>query len=195
MGKMSLYLVVGFSIIYMIMGNNSSRMSTQTVENMADYNAKTVAHNLAVSAANLACNEIFLDDTWDKGIATTSFLGGELNASVSVLDKVKNLRKLTTTGKYGGVTSTVEVIFQPSKFSKFAYYSMSEGGTIWWTGSDTVWGPFHTQDYMRVYQHPVFYGKATTKKSLVYYTNKSQDEPRFFGGFEKGVDLPLPTER
>ena len=194
MGKMSLYLVVGFSIIYMIMGNNSSRMSTQTVENMADYNAKTVAHNLAVSAANLACNEIFLDDTWDKGIATTSFLGGELNASVSVLDKVKNLRKLTTTGKYGGVTSTVEVIFQPSKFSKFAYYSMSEGGTIWWTGSDTVWGPFHTQDYMRVYQHPVFYGKATTKKSLVYYTNKSKDEPRFFGGFEKGVDLPLPTD-
>lgn len=194
MGKMSLYLVVGFSLLYMILGNNSSRMSTQTVENMANYNAKTVAHNLAVSAANLACNEIFLDDTWDGGISKTNFLGGEIQASLSVLDKVQNLRKLTTTGKYGGITSTVEVLFQPSKFSKFAYYSMSEGGKIWWTGNDTVWGPFHTQDYMRVYRHPVFFGKASTKKKLIYYSGKKKDAPRFFGGFEKGIDLPLPTD-
>jgi hypothetical protein len=193
MGKLSLYLVLGFSLLYMIMGNNSNRMATQTVENMADYNAKTVAHNLAVSAANLACNEIFLDDTWDDGISKTDFLGGEIEGSVSVIDKIKNVRKLTTKGTYGGVTSRVDVIFKPSSFSKFAYYSSSEGGTIWWTGNDTVWGPFHTQDYMRVKSHPVFYGKATTKRNLIYYTNKKTDEPRFFGGFEKGVDLPLPT--
>jgi hypothetical protein len=47
---------------------------------------------------------------------------------------------------------------------------------------------------MRVHQHPVFFGKATTKKSLIYFTDKSSDEPRFFGGFEQGVDLPLPTD-
>ncbi len=191
MGKMTLYLVIGFSLLYMIMGNNSNRLSNATVQNMADYNAKTVAHNLAVSVANLACNEIFLDDTWDKGIAKTNFLDGEIKATLDVVDKVKNIRKLVATGIYGGV---IEVIFQPSKFSKFAYYSMSEGGNIWWTGNDTVWGPFHTQDYMRVYRHPVFYGKASTKKTLKYYTSKKKDEPRFFGGFEKGVDLPLPTD-
>jgi len=194
MGKMTLYLVIGFSLLYMIMGNSSNRLSNATVQNMADYNAKTVAHNLAVSVANLACNEIFLDDTWDNGIAKTNFLDGEIKATLDVVDKVKNIRKLVATGIYGGVTKTVEVIFQPSKFSKFAYYSMSEGGNIWWTGNDTVWGPFHTQDYMRVYRHPVFYGKASTKKTLKYYTSKNKDEPRFFGGFEKGVDLPLPTD-
>ncbi|MBT8378579.1 MAG: hypothetical protein KJN64_05070, partial [Ignavibacteria bacterium] len=64
---MSLYLVIGFSLLYMVLGNNSNRMSTRTIENMADYNANTVAHSLAVSAANLACNEIFLDDTWEYG--------------------------------------------------------------------------------------------------------------------------------
>ena len=194
MGKMTLYLVIGFSLLYMIMGNSSNRLSNATVQNMADYNAKTVAHNLAVSVANLACNEIFLDDTWDKGITKTNFLDGEIKATLDVVDKVKNIRKLVATGIYGGVTKTVEVIFQPSKFSKFAYYSMSEGGNIWWTGNDTVWGPFHTQDYMRVYRHPVFHGKASTKKTLVYYTSKTKDEPKFYGGFEKGVDLPLPTD-
>ena len=96
MGKLSLYLVLGFSLLYMIMGNNSNKMATQTVENMANYNANTVAHNLAVSAANLACNEIFLDDTWDKGISKTDFLGGEIEGSITIIDKVRNLRKLTT---------------------------------------------------------------------------------------------------
>ena len=60
--------------------------------------------------------------------------------------------------------------------------------------NDTVWGPFHTQDFMRVYRHPVFYGKATTKKKLIYYTSKKKDKPKFYGGFEKGVNLPLPTD-
>ncbi|NNJ53631.1 MAG: hypothetical protein HKP17_10715 [Ignavibacteriaceae bacterium] len=194
MGKMTLYLVIGFSLLYMIIGNNSNRMSSETVRNMADYNANTVAHSLAVSAANLACNEMFLDNNWTKGISKTDFLDGEIEANIVILNALKNIRKLVATGTYGGVTKTVEVIFQPSKFSKFAYYSVSEGGSIWWTGNDTVWGPFHTQDYMRVYRHPVFYGKASTKKKLIYYTNKNKDKPRFFGGFEQGVDLPLPTD-
>ena len=194
MGKMTLYLVIGFSLLYMIIGNNSNRMSNATIENMAEYNANTVAHNLAVSSANLACNEIFLDNYWTKGIAKTSLLNGEIEANIVILNALKNIRKLTAKGTYGGVTKTVEVVFQPSKFSKFAYYSMSEGGSIWWTGSDTVWGPFHTQDYMRVYRHPVFYGKASTKRKLIYYDSKKKDEPKFYGGFEQGVDLPLPTD-
>jgi len=194
MGKMTLYLVIGFSLLYMIIGNNSNRMSNATIQNMADYNANTVAHNLAVSAANLACNEIFLDNYWTKGVAKSDFLNGEIEADIVILNAVKNIRKLTAKGTYGGVTKTVEVIFQPSKFSKFAYYSTSEGGSIWWTGNDTVWGPFHTQDYMRVYRHPVFYGKASSKKNIIYYESKKKDEPKFYGGYEQGVDLPLPTD-
>jgi len=62
------------------------------------------------------------------------------------------------------------------------------------TGNDTVWGPFHTQDYMRAYRHPVFYGKATTKKNLIYYTSQSSDKPYFLGGYQDGVDLPLPAD-
>jgi len=194
MGKLSLFLVLSFSILYIILGSSSSKLSTRTVENMADYNAKTVAHNIAVSGTNIACNQLFLNSSWDEGFSNIDFENGSFSASIQVIDAWRNIRKLTTVGSYGGINKTIEVIFQPSKFSKFAYYSMSEGGTIWWTGNDTIWGPFHTQDYMRVHQHPVFFGKATTKKSLIYFTDKSSDEPRFFGGFEQGVDLPLPTD-
>ena len=194
MGKMSFILVIGFSTLFLIMGYNANSVASRSVQNMADYHARTVAYNIAVSGANLAANEIFLDDNWVVGYPDREFEGGILNAKVDIIDPLYNTRKLTCTGTYRGVTKTVEVIFKPSSFSKFAYYSMSEGSGIWWTGNDTVWGPFHTQDYLRAYRHPVFHGKASTKKFLKYYNNKPKDAPIFYGGFETGVDLPLPTD-
>ena len=192
-GKATLLLIVGFSLLFLIISKNFGDVSNRAVDNFVSYHTETVAHDIAISAANIAANQIFLDPTWDSGYSDVPFQDGHFNVQLAVLDPYKNIREITAQGTYNGKSSTVKVKFAPSKFSKFAYYSVSEGGTIWWTGSDTVWGPFHTQDYMRAYRHPVFYGKATTKKSLIYYTNQSTDKPYFLGGFEQGVDLPLPT--
>ena len=193
MGKMSLYLVVGFSLIYMVMGNNSNKMSTKTIENMADYNARTTAHNIAASGTNLACNEIFLNGAWDDGYANVSFENGSFSASVQVLDPWKNIRKLTTVANYGGLNSTIEVIFKPSSFSKFAYLSISDPTNLYWSNKDTIWGPFHSEGNINAYRHPVFQGKATTKGSVKYYQSEELDAPRFFGGFESGVSLTFPA--
>jgi hypothetical protein len=190
MGKLSLFLVLGFSLLYMILGSNSSKLSTQTVENMADYNANTVAHNIAVSGTNLSCNQLFLNGSWDDGYNGIDFESGNFTASIEVLDAWRNIRKLTTVGNYGGITKSIEVIFQPSKFSKFAYYSVSESGIHWHAG-DTVWGPWHSQDYITISQNPVFYGKVTTKKGINY--NIPPYDPKFLGGFEQGVDVQMPT--
>jgi hypothetical protein len=157
---------------------------------MVDYNAKTKAHNIAVSATNLACNEIFLNGNWDDGYSDVDFENGDFDSDVQVLDPWRNIRKLTTTGNYGGIAQTIEVIFQPSSFSKYAYYSVSESGIHWHDG-DTVWGPWHSQDYITVNRSPVFYGKVTTKKGIKYET--AFDDPKFYGGFEQGVDVPMPT--
>lgn len=192
-GKATLFLVMGFCLIFLVLSKNFGDVSNRSVDNFVSYHNETVAHDIAISGANVAANQVFLDPTWDKGYDDIPFQGGSFSVQLAVLDPYKNIREVTVEGTYHGKTSTVKVKFAPSKFSKFAYYSVSEGGTIWWTGSDTVWGPFHTQDYMRAHQHPVFYGKATTKKSLIYYTSQSADKPYFLGGFEQGVDLPLPT--
>jgi hypothetical protein len=194
MGKMSFILVIGFSTLFLVMGYNANSVASRSVQNMADYHARTVAYNIAVSGANLSANEIFMNNNWTVGYSNRAFEGGYLNATVDVLDPVTNTRKLTSTGTYRGVTKTVEVIFKPSSFSKFAYFSISEGGNIWWTGNDTVWGPFHTQDFIRAYRHPVFHGKASTLRTLKYYTSKAKDAPKFYGGFEQGINLPLPTD-
>ncbi|NNJ53328.1 MAG: hypothetical protein HKP17_09170 [Ignavibacteriaceae bacterium] len=193
-GKATIMVIAGFSLLFMIVAKNFGDVSNRAVDNFVNYHKETVSHSIAVSGANLAANQIFLDPTWDDGFSNLSYQGGDLDVSLQIIDPYQNIRQVTAQGTFHGHSSTVKVKFAPSKFSKFAYYSVSEGGTIWWTGSDTVWGPFHTQDYMRVYRHPVFYGKATTKKKLIYYTSKKKDKPHFFGGYEQGVNLPLPTD-
>jgi len=193
-GKAALLLVLGFSMIFLIATQNFGSISNRAVDNMVDYTNETVAHDIAVSGANMAANAVFLDNSWMSGYSNVNFNDGKLNVAVQIVDAVKNIKKITSLGTFGGITRQVQVTLSPSKFSKFAYYSVSENGTIWWTGTDTVWGPFHTQDYLRAYDHPVFYGKATTKKSIKYYDKQKNDQPYFLGGFEQGVDLPLPTD-
>lgn len=191
-GKAALFLVVGFSLIFLTIGKNFGDLSTSAVDNLTDYYTETVAHDIAVAGANMAANRVFLDPTWTAGYDKISHQKGILDVEVNITDAFKNIRQISSTGSFNGVTNTVTVTLQPSKFSKFAYYSVSEGGTIWWITGDTVWGPFHTQDYLRVAGSPVFWGKATTKRSLVKYNSSAK--PYFYGGFEKGVNLPLPTD-
>jgi hypothetical protein len=58
---------------------------------------------------------------------------------------------------------------------------------------DTVWGPFHTQGDLLASLKPSFYGKATFKGKISYQTSEKVDAPYFHGGYEKGVDVPMPT--
>ena len=193
-GKATFLVIIGFTLVFMVAIKNFGRISTDSVGNMVTYYTEMIAHNIAVSGANLASNQIFVDPTWDDGYSDEPLSGGTFDVTIQIIDAYKNIRQITSTGSYHGLTSTVKVTLSPSKFSKFAYYSVSEGGTIWWTGSDTVWGPFHTQDYLRAAYHPVFFGKASSLKSLVYKTNKTTDKPNFLGGYETGISLPMPTD-
>jgi len=192
MGKLAFILVLGFSTLFLVLGYNANNVATRSVQNMVDYHARTVAYNIAVSAANLAANEIFLNDNWSIGYSNKAFDGGYLDADVVVLDPILNIRKLTTTGTYRGVTKTVEVIFKPSSFSKFAYFSTQDPGNLYWSNNDTIWGPFHSQGKINSYRHPVFHGKATTKTGVHYYQTEALDAPYFYGGFESGVNMGFP---
>ncbi len=193
-GKAILLLMVGFSMIFLVIANKFSGVSGRMTDNYVDYFSKTTSHNIAVSGANLAANEVFLDPTWTAGYNNTDYQDGKLFVTVTVLDAYKNIRQITSKGIFYKDTSTVQVTLSPSKFSKFAYYSVNEGGNIWWIDKDTVWGPFHTQDKLRAANHPTFFGKASSKGGIQYYKNKSTDKPEFHGGYQQGVDLPMPKD-
>jgi hypothetical protein len=192
-GKAMLILISGFTMLFMVVANNFNTVSGRVTDNYVDYFNKTTSHNIAVSGANMAANQLFLDSTWNAGYGPTNFQNGKLIVTVQTIDAYKNIKRITSIGIYNKDTSRVQVTFAPSKFSKFAYYSVYEGSNIWWMNKDTVWGPFHTQDILRAANHPVFWGKASSKGGIKYYTNQATDKPYFYGGYEQGVDLTLPT--
>jgi hypothetical protein len=193
-GKAILLVVIGFTIIFLTMGLNLNQTSTRAVTNATNFYEDNVAHDIAVSGANLGANQIFLDPTWTNGYNNLSFQGGTVDVSVQIVDAFKNIRRIISIGTFDGHTATVKVTLQPSKFSKFGYYSVTEPSGIYWTTGDTVWGPFHTQDYIRVSGNPVFIGKTTTRYGIQYDRNAGRggSNPEFNGGYEQGVDLPMP---
>ncbi len=188
-GKAILFLVLGFSTIFLIMEKNIGTASSRAVDNMASYYTNMNVHNIAVSGANVAANQIFLDPTWTTGYNNVSYSGGTYNVTVNVINAFTNTRQITSIGTYQGYVDTVQVTLQPSSFSKFAYYSVNEGGSIYWITGDSVWGPFHTQDILRISGNPVFNGKATTKNGM---TQTVGSNPKFNGGYQSGVDMPIP---
>lgn len=213
-GKAAILMVLGFSLIFLVAGSNFNRVASKSVDNMTDYYVQTVLYNITSSAANIAANKIFLNPAWTTGFNNISFANGTMSASVQIIDAFQNIRKITATGTFEGVSKTIEVILQPSKFSKFAYYSAYEPSNIWWTTADTVWGPLHVQGRLQIQGDPVFQGKVTTELGLTLndpghwetqrvrvgrrWVNQQvwvpgSDNPEFNGGYESGVSLPLPS--
>jgi len=246
-GKASLLLVIGFSAIFLIFGNNYNTISTKAADNYFDYYLDITAHNIAVSGANMAARELFRNEKWAEGYTDLQLSGGILNVSINnpfyergdkvevchippgnrnnkqtimvsqsavaahlahgdylgnCGDTVRNQNKIVTIvseGKIFGsagkqITSTVVVRIQPSSFSKFAYFSNSEGSNIWWTNNDTIWGPMHTNDNLRVALHPVFHNKVTSRGRILYRDSYRQDHPIIHGDYEQGVSIPIPSD-
>ncbi len=203
-GKAILFLVMGFSLIFLVMGQNFGNISTEAVSNFSNYYSKDISHQIALSGANMAASKIFFDNSWTAGFNNLKFENGILNVNVEIVDAFKNIRRINSTGIFRGDTSVVQVTLKPGNFAEYAYYSVNENG-IWWTTGDTVNGPFHTQDYLHVSGHPVFKDITSTRLGLVKYHSltsngwggnggnyNSSDDPEFDGPFSVGDSIGMP---
>ncbi len=186
MGKSSIIIVLGFMVIVGLTAPNINRLASRTYDNFLTYNGRTHSHDIAVSGANVAANAIFITPTWRSSYNDVVFSGGSYSVSATTYNI--NQVKIVSVGQFGKSRDTVIVILAPSSFSKFAYFSTIEGGIYWITG-DTVWGPFHTQAKMQISGSPVFYGKVTTRLG----TNPKKSSAKFYGGYQMGVSLTLPS--
>lgn len=196
-GKAILLVILGLSTTLVFVTLNYNRLSSIAAGNSIEYVEFASLQNVAESGANMACNEVFRNPTWRTGYTNVIMERCTLNVTVEVLDASLNIRRInsvaakTIESPLGRrrITRTVQVTLQPSNFSKFAYYSSNEGGSINWATGDTVWGPFHTQDNMKINGNPYFVNHVTLKGSIT--KNSNYDRPTFLEGYETGVDLPI----
>ena len=189
MGRTSLIMVIVVSTLILFFGGNLSRVSTTAYQNYLDYYSNAVAHSIATSVANMACDEIYLTPNWRTGYSNLHIDGGSADAEVDTVGEGK--LRVVVTSQYNSVRDTIVVLLGITAFSKFAYYSYIEGDIYWITG-DTVWGPFHSQQRLNVSGDPVFYGKVTAKNGL--FKKPRSSDPKFYGGFQAGISLKLPVD-
>jgi len=189
MGRSSLIMVLGFNIMFATIGFNISNVASDAYENYIDYYNGSVARQIASSGANIAASQITFTPNWRTGYSNISFQGGKFSATVTDLSQGRI--QVSVSATYNSVTCPSVLTLGLTKFSKFAYYSKIEG-SIYWTTGDTVFGPFHTQDKIRISGDPVWFGKATSKNGIS--KDPSTSKPQFLGGYQSGVDINLPAD-
>jgi hypothetical protein len=198
-GKAALLLVIGFSLIFIVIGRNISNISVRAVDNAMKYYHNSNAHSIALAGANIAASKVFFNNDWTEGYDNIQFGGGHYSVSIEEIDPARKIVLISSVGTFGEgdlrETHTVEIKLQPSSFSRFSYFSNKEkigSSTIWWTSKDTVWGPFHTNDRISISGDPVFQGKATSYLGI--YEARGSD-PEFNGGYSQSAEeLPIPED-
>ncbi|MBI2429366.1 MAG: hypothetical protein HYV29_11345 [Ignavibacteriales bacterium] len=162
-----------------------SDVATSAIDNSITYYENTQRYNIAVAGANLACNQIFMDNTWREGFSDMDFNGGVVN--VTCYDSASGKVLITSTGTYQSTTSEVKVLLSPSSFSKFAMYCGNVSAAAKLRDGDTINGPIHFNNKLVTSGSPVFYGKATMGS-----LQTTSGTPKFLGGYESGVNIPFP---
>ncbi len=78
-GKGAVFLVLGFSTIFLVFGHRFNSLSTNTIDNISNYYAHTQAYNISVTAANIAASNLYFDADWTPGPSYQNvyFNGGE----------------------------------------------------------------------------------------------------------------------
>ena len=191
-GRGTLIVVLGFTILFGITARYWTRVATDSVDNFLQYYNETTAHAIAVSAANLGGNQVFVNQPSNHGFSLSGTLaGGVYSVEVDSVNQSQLL--LTATGTYppsgsaGSITDTVRVRFGPNLFSTFGLYTGTMNNLSWDTG-DTIWGSFHSEGTFNVEGTPVFYGRVTSENAIT-----GAGTPIIYGSFQSGISIPMPA--
>lgn len=193
-GKALLLLVMGFTVIFLIMAYFWTGIGTRSTENHVSYYKTTIAHNIAVSGANIGLQNVIEDSTLTGTLINNRpFEYGFMDVEITELGP--STRTLTSTGTFMGEDQIVKVKLMRDKTSlaKYAWFipSVSTGSPQrpWITG-DSVYGGFHSNQFLVVDGDPVFFGKVTTLKGIKdQATSPFVSDPQFLGGYEEGISV------
>jgi hypothetical protein len=194
-GQASLIVVIGFAAIFLVMGLFWANLSTRSVDNSVSYYEDTVARNIAVSGANMGLSELARDSNWVSSISNRDFEKGKMTVTITALGPPN--RTLTSVGTFMGVNHTVKVnLVRDTKLYEedaWSINSVSTGSGQWgWRTGDSIWGGFHSNQFLVVDGNPVFFGKVTTMKGIQDQAKKPSppSNPQFLGGYQSGINIP-----
>lgn len=212
MGKASIIYVLGLSAIIAYALLNINRSSTGSMDSFSEYYGRTMAHNIAVTGANVGTQMLLRDYTY-MAARTDSFGGGQYSFTVdsvntrgdkritvaSVINLFDNIQNTSL------VRDTVIAYFRHTPFSKYGYFSGSEtngymsptsntvpGGSMWKVTGDSIFGPAHTNGFWNFSGTPYFDDKVTAAAAPHLAAGA---HPVYNAGYEWGVTVDRPVAR
>jgi len=205
MGKYSIIIVLGLLISVMFLRLQTQGSVRQGMEAYVDKYNQISLRNIANSGANAALNALMLDVEAKNPVNNKRWCNGSFSYSFERRTEDPYLGptmiRVTSIGEYLGLKDTTVVLLTRPSFSRFAYFTNTEGN-IWFAGGDTLHGPVHTNDYFRISgttgNQAVFLGKvsshnvySSSQPYRKYYTTTS---PEFHDGTEWLVpELKMPN--
>ena len=117
MGRTSLMMVMGFSVMLMLMGYNLSNVSIDAYNNYQQYYNRSAAHNMAAGAINMGSNVIYRTPNARPRWIERPLDGGTVSLWTDTL--AQGRVQLTATSNYRGYKDTIIVVWGQSRFSKF----------------------------------------------------------------------------
>ena len=212
MGKSTIIYVIGLSLIIGLVLTNVNRSSLDSMDTYATYFGRTMAHNIALSAANLATNKVLFTPGYNTPFSG-SFSGGTYSVAFADTGSGELYRKfmsVTTAYNAGGETlrDTVRAVFGRYSFSRYAWFTEWEkngyvrpngtggpyfGASDWKITGDSVFGYAHTNSKFNLAGKPYFGKKVTATNAPTTSTLGGVYSPTFMEGYEWGVTVDRPT--
>jgi hypothetical protein len=210
MGKVSLFMVMGFNIVFMYMGFTLSDISSHAYHNYINYIDIEQAQFATESVANMALAQLFTSSQANSFYAmSTNPQTITFNGATATLAQYRDLNLLQNTftivATYQGYSDTIRIKSRQQSFSQFAMYNVNDGG-IQWTAGEVCNGPLHTEGTLtlttadgtadgRNGNGPLFKGRIST---LNGYTLNGKSNPKnlyngFTGGYQNNLSIGLPS--
>jgi len=204
-GKASIIFVVGFAVIFSVYQMNLNKIAIKATDNFNYHYMRALIHEASTSAMNIAINTV-----WDTDTDSASFYiivppcTTQVVISPSVYDTVK-VKAVSRTQVYDedyyvehnvtlGISDSIYALFISGKaISEYSVFCGHENGLEWTTG-DTAWGPLHVNHIFNTHGSPVFYGKVTSRIGISPNPAGGGNQAKFYGGWEIGIDVPIPED-
>lgn len=202
MGKSSIVYVVGLTLLIGVALLNINQSSVDSLDTYATYFGRTMAHNVALAAANVGTNRILFNNNYASAFSD-SFGGGYYAVQFDSTAPMQKKMRVTSTFEAGGETirDTVYATFNYTIFSRYGWFTEQEkngyvsasgangpyyGYSDWKITGDSVFGYAHTNSKFNLGGSPYFDKKVTATNAPTLMSVDGVQNPIYNEGYEWG---------
>ncbi len=204
MGKSSIIYVIGLALLLGYALMMISATSTSSMDNYTAYYGRSMAHNIAITGANIGTQLIMRTPTYTGDLLNQSYAGGTFNMYIERPGGdsawVKCYSRIDVSGET--IRDTVIACLRFTSLCKYGWFTEAErngyggspfyGANDWKITGDSVFGPAHTNWKFNLAGSPYFHDKVTATNSPTAIAMLGVRNPIFRSGYQWGITVTRP---